>query len=95
MGRAWIAVAEVVAGVRSPSIQDIDVHRKVLAHMQAAERGPRRTKITRDKILPFETPADAAYGMLRTRLGQTGRPIGANDLLIAAQALAFPWCTSL
>lgn len=26
--------------------------------------------------------------LLRTPLGQTGRPIGANDLLIAAQALA-------
>jgi tRNA(fMet)-specific endonuclease VapC len=41
------------------------------------------------EVLPFETPADAAYGLLRTRLEQAGRPIGANDLLIAAQALAF------
>ena len=40
------------------------------------------------EVLPFETPADAAYGLLRTRLEQTGRPIGGNDLLIAAQALA-------
>ena len=40
------------------------------------------------EVLPFETPADATYGLLRTRLEQTGRPIGANDLLIAAQALA-------
>ena len=40
------------------------------------------------EVLPFETPADAAYGSLRTRLEQAGRPIGANDLLIAAQALA-------
>jgi tRNA(fMet)-specific endonuclease VapC len=39
------------------------------------------------EVLPFETPADAAYGLLRTRLEQAGRPIGANDLLIAAQAL--------
>src|SRR5437773_9408975 len=39
-------------------------------------------------VLPFETPADAAYGLLRTRLEQAGTPIGANDLLIAAQALA-------
>ena len=36
------------------------------------------------EVLPFEAPADAAYGFLRK---QTGRPIGANDLLIAAQAL--------
>ena len=38
--------------------------------------------------MPFETPADAAYGLLRTRLEQAGRPIGANDPLIAAQAIA-------
>jgi tRNA(fMet)-specific endonuclease VapC len=40
------------------------------------------------EVLPFETPADASYGLLRTRLEQAGTPIGANDLLIAAQALA-------
>jgi tRNA(fMet)-specific endonuclease VapC len=40
------------------------------------------------EVLPFETPADAAYGLLRTRLEQAGTPIGANDLLIAAQVLA-------
>jgi tRNA(fMet)-specific endonuclease VapC len=39
-------------------------------------------------ILPFEAPADAAYALIRTRLEQTGRPIGGNDLLIAAQAVA-------
>ena len=38
------------------------------------------------EILPLETPADAAYGLLRKRL-EHGRPIGANDLLIAAQVL--------
>lgn len=39
-------------------------------------------------VLPFEAPADASYGLIRTRLEQAGTPIGANDLLIAAQALA-------
>lgn len=39
-------------------------------------------------VLPFETPADAAYGVLRTRLEQAGQPIGGNDLLIAAHAVA-------
>lgn len=39
-------------------------------------------------ILPFEAPADATYGLLRTRLEQAGQPIGGNDLLIAAQAVA-------
>jgi tRNA(fMet)-specific endonuclease VapC len=40
------------------------------------------------EVLPFKTPADAAYGSLRARLEQAGQPIGANDLLIAAHALA-------
>ena len=39
-------------------------------------------------VLPFEAPADATYGSLRTRLEQAGRPIGRNDLLIAAHAIA-------
>ena len=40
------------------------------------------------EVLPFDTPADVTYGTLRTRLEQAGTPIGGNDLLIAAQALA-------
>ena len=40
------------------------------------------------EVLPLEPPVDAAYGSLRTRLEQRGTPIGANDLLIAAHALA-------
>jgi tRNA(fMet)-specific endonuclease VapC len=39
-------------------------------------------------VLPFEAPADAAYGLIRTRLEQAGHPIRGNDLLIAAQAIA-------
>ena len=40
------------------------------------------------EILPFDSPADQVYGEIRTQLEKIGRPIGANDLLIAAQALA-------
>jgi tRNA(fMet)-specific endonuclease VapC len=39
-------------------------------------------------VLPFEAPADILYGQLRARLEQKGQPIGGNDLLIAAQAVA-------
>jgi tRNA(fMet)-specific endonuclease VapC len=39
-------------------------------------------------VLSFEAPADAVYGLIRTRLEQAGRPIGGNDLLIAAQTIA-------
>ena len=40
------------------------------------------------EILPLETPADRHYGAVRQQLARQGTPIGPNDLLIAAQALA-------
>lgn len=39
-------------------------------------------------ILPFEVPADAEYGGIRSELEAAGKPIGSNDLLIAAHAYA-------
>ena len=39
-------------------------------------------------VLPFETPADQVYAELRNRLQTRGQPIGANDLWIAAHAVA-------
>jgi tRNA(fMet)-specific endonuclease VapC len=39
-------------------------------------------------VHPFESSADIQYGRLRAALERTGRVIGANDLLIAAHALA-------
>lgn len=39
------------------------------------------------EVMPFEPPADSVYGDLRCRLERAGRPIGGNDLLIAAHAL--------
>ena len=43
-------------------------------------------------ILPLEEPADRHYARLRWHLEQRGSPIGPNDLLIAAHALALD-CT--
>jgi tRNA(fMet)-specific endonuclease VapC len=40
------------------------------------------------EILPLESPADQHYGELRHHLKRQGTPIGPNDLLIAAHALA-------
>jgi len=39
-------------------------------------------------VLPFEAPADVIHGRLRTDLERRGQPMGGNDLLIAAHALA-------
>jgi tRNA(fMet)-specific endonuclease VapC len=39
-------------------------------------------------VLPLDAPADEHYARLRLHLEQTGTPIGPNDMLLAAQALA-------
>jgi tRNA(fMet)-specific endonuclease VapC len=39
-------------------------------------------------VLPLEAPSDRCYGEIRDRLAREGTPIGPNDLLIAAHALA-------
>lgn len=40
------------------------------------------------EILPFDVPADSDYAGIRAELEAAGRPIGPNDLLIAAHACA-------
>lgn len=40
------------------------------------------------EILPHEEPADRHYAELRNHLEKAGTPIGPNDMLIAAHALA-------
>ncbi len=60
----------------------------------AAKRGsPRLTARVAElldtiDVVAFEPPADTVYADLRARLERAGSPIGANDLLIAAHALA-------
>ncbi|MBA2398302.1 MAG: type II toxin-antitoxin system VapC family toxin [Bradyrhizobium sp.] len=39
-------------------------------------------------VLPFDVPTDAEYGGIRAELEAAGKPIGGNDLLIAAHAYA-------
>jgi tRNA(fMet)-specific endonuclease VapC len=39
-------------------------------------------------ILPLESPTDACYAKVRLALEKAGSPIGANDTLIAAHAIA-------
>ena len=44
--------------------------------------------LTALEVLALERPADKAYGRIRAHLEKSGRPMGANDLLIASQAVA-------
>ena len=60
----------------------------------AAKKGSQRLTAQLEAVLSaldvvsFEAPADEAYGLIRARLERAGQPIGANDLLIAAHAVA-------
>lgn len=60
----------------------------------AAKKGSERLTVQLEtvlaalEILPFDQPADRHYGKIREALERAGAPIGANDLLIAAHALA-------
>jgi tRNA(fMet)-specific endonuclease VapC len=60
------------------------------AHKKSSVRLTARLAAVLDTldVLPFEAPADAVYGALRTHLEQIGKPIGGNELLIAAQTIA-------
>ena len=40
------------------------------------------------EVLPLAIPADTEYGGIRAELEAAGKPIGGNDLLIAAHAYA-------
>ncbi len=40
------------------------------------------------EVLSFEAPADVTYGQVCAKLEAAGTPIGGNDLLIAAHAVA-------
>lgn len=59
-----------------------------------AKRGSKRLlKAVEDvlgeiEVLPFDAPADAEYGRIRSVLEASGRSIGGNDLLIGAHARA-------
>ena len=61
----------------------------------AAKRGsPRLTErvealLAEMQVLPLAPPVDAIYGRIRASLEVAGTPIGGNDLLIAAHALAW------
>ncbi|MEW5944274.1 MAG: type II toxin-antitoxin system VapC family toxin [Pseudomonadota bacterium] len=60
----------------------------------AAKKGSERliaqvdTILSAMDVLPFDAPADDEYGKLRLHLERAGTPIGPNDMLIAAHALA-------
>lgn len=59
---------------------------------EKANSAPLRERVdqilARLEVLPLDTPVDAVYAQIRNTLERQGTPIGPNDLLIAAHALA-------
>lgn len=51
-------------------------------------RGRVQAFLAQVPVVPFDVPADTAYGDIRAELEAVGRPIGSNDLLFAAHARA-------
>lgn len=86
-------VADVIARVGEHSVCTSIV---VAAELRfgAARAGSKRVSRQLDRILaaldilPLDEPADRHYATLRRALEKRGLPIGPNDLLIAAHALA-------
>jgi tRNA(fMet)-specific endonuclease VapC len=60
------------------------------AEKKGSEKLTRRVEsaLREVEVLALDVPADAHYGVVRSRLEAQGRPIGQNDLLIAAHALS-------
>jgi tRNA(fMet)-specific endonuclease VapC len=86
-------VAQRVAAVGEAAVGTSIVVAAELRYGAARRGSPRLTAqleavLGALEVLPLEAPADAAYGRIRAELERDGRPIGGNDLLIAAHAIA-------
>jgi tRNA(fMet)-specific endonuclease VapC len=90
------SAARQLALARAHSGQDISTSIIAAAELRCgvAKRGS--TQLARQvervlgalDVLPFEAPAHVIYGRPRADLERRGQPMGGNDLLIAAHALA-------
>jgi tRNA(fMet)-specific endonuclease VapC len=87
----------VVAQIHRCSPSDLGLSSIVVAELRYGADRSARPRLNHARIdvlvaeipnLDFDLAAAAAYGRLRARLEKAGTPIGPNDSLIAAQALA-------
>ena len=87
--------AEVIERMKRISPTDIGVSAITVAELQygaAKSRHPDKNRTALGEFLapfelvPFDDRAAFHYGEIRARLDREGKPIGAMDLLIAAQA---------
>ena len=71
-----IVSAEIRFGLRKGASKKLQIQAEKVLEAMAMD------------ILPLEKPVDLHYGEIRAILYQTGKPIGGNDLFIAAHARA-------
>ncbi|WGS22984.1 MULTISPECIES: type II toxin-antitoxin system VapC family toxin [unclassified Bradyrhizobium] len=86
-------VAKRIAKVGEANVCTSIIVASELRYGCAKAGSPRLTKAVEEilgeiPVLPFDVPADAEYGVVRSELEAAGKPIGSNDLLIAAHASA-------
>jgi tRNA(fMet)-specific endonuclease VapC len=86
-------IAERIAAVGEQNVCTSVVVTAELRYGAARRASPRLTAqleavLGALDVLALEPPVDIVYGELRAALERAGQPIGANDLLIAAHALA-------
>ena len=87
------SVARRIARAGEPAVCTSIVVACELRYGAAKKGSPRLTEqleriLEALAVLPFEAGADLHYGEIRSHLEMLGRPIGANELLIAAHARA-------
>jgi len=87
----------VVARLRSASPDEVCTSSIVAAELRYGADRSRRSKENHAALerlfasldtVDFDAAAAVAYGRIRTQLESSGGPIGSNDMLIAAHALA-------
>ena len=87
----------VAARIQSSAPSELALSAVVVAELRYGAERSARPKANHARIdvlvaeipfLDFDLDAALAYGRLRSRLEASGTPIGPNDMLIAAQALA-------
>lgn len=86
---------EILARIRDYRIGEVGISAITYAELRFGVENSRRAGENLDRlehfllpleIVPFDVEASRYYGRIRTELKRAGCPIGANDLLIAAQA---------
>jgi tRNA(fMet)-specific endonuclease VapC len=86
-------VADRIKAIGEPNICTSIIVAAELRYGATKEASPRLTAQVQAVLgaidtLPLDAPTDEIYGSIRAQLELAGTPIGGNDLLIAAQAIA-------